>query len=55
MSILLLDETYCKSDLGLILYKDRKNYKFSAVIEKIVEPASFFGHVTYDIVLRVIF
>lgn len=54
MSVLLLDETYCKSDLGVILYKDRKIYKFSAMIDNIIEPVSFFGHVTYLIVLKVI-
>lgn len=55
MTVLLLDDSYCKGDFGLILYRDRKIYRFSAKIENISEPTSFFGHVSYDIVFRVFF
>lgn len=55
MSILLPDESYCKTDLGLILYKDRKIYRFQADITDVIQPAGFFGHVDYNIVLKVNF
>ncbi|KAI6189976.1 PX domain protein [Aphelenchoides bicaudatus] len=48
-SVLLPDETHCRSELGVILYRDRKSYAFSAEILEITEPASFFGHVDYKV------
>lgn len=44
-----LDETHCRSELGVILYRDRKVYAFSAEILDVTEPASFFGHVDYKV------
>ncbi|KAI1720809.1 PX domain-containing protein [Ditylenchus destructor] len=50
MSALLPDESYCKSELGLILYKDRKIYGFHSEVVNVKEPTSvLFGHVDYDI------
>ncbi|KAI6186538.1 PX domain protein [Aphelenchoides besseyi] len=48
-TVLLPDETHCRSELGAILYRDRKNYAFSAQILEVTEPGGFFGHVEYKI------
>ena len=48
-STLLPDETYCRTELGAILYRDRKTYGFHAECVDAREPTSMFGHVEYDI------
>lgn len=48
-SVLLPDETHCRSELGGILYRERKAYAFSAEVLSVSEPESFFGHVEYEI------
>ncbi|CAD5231755.1 unnamed protein product [Bursaphelenchus xylophilus] len=48
-SVLLPDESHCRSDIGAILYRDRKIYAFSADIIEVTEPNSIFGYVEYKI------
>ncbi|CAD5224777.1 unnamed protein product [Bursaphelenchus okinawaensis] len=48
-SVLLPDESHCRSDIGAILYRDRKIYAFSAEINEVSEPSSIFGYVEYKI------
>ena len=55
-SVLLPEETYCSSELGAILYRDRKVYSFRAEICQVLEPSSsFFSHVEYKIAIIVSF
>lgn len=54
MSALLPDESYCKCELGMMLYRDGRIYGFHAEIAGTKEPASLlFGHVDYEIVFTV--
>jgi hypothetical protein len=53
MGSLLPDESFCKSELGSLVYKSRKYYGFNPEIEEVKEPLSFFGHVEYTIRITV--
>ncbi|KAE9549285.1 hypothetical protein FO519_007507 [Halicephalobus sp. NKZ332] len=53
MSTLYPDESYCKCELGSILYSKRKGNEFSAVVTDQREIAGLFGHVEYDVVITV--
>jgi hypothetical protein len=55
MSVLLPDESYCTSEIGLILYQERKNYGFFAEVTGVKEPTSMFGFVEYEITITVNF
>ncbi|KAI6227495.1 PX domain protein [Aphelenchoides fujianensis] len=51
-TVLLPDETHCRSELGAILYRDRKIYAFSAEILDVHEATGIFGHVSYKIGIK---
>uniref|UniRef100_A0AC34QNA9 PX domain-containing protein n=1 Tax=Panagrolaimus sp. JU765 TaxID=591449 RepID=A0AC34QNA9_9BILA len=53
MSTLLPDESYCKSELGRILYSKRKGNAFSAAVTDQREVSGLFGHVEYDVVITI--
>lgn len=53
MYTLLPDETFCKTDLGLLLYSKRKVYDFDVYIVNTRLPTSFFGHVEYCALIKV--
>jgi len=53
MSTLYPDESYCKCELGTILYARRKGNSFSAAVTDQREVSGLFGHVEYDVVITV--
>ena len=55
MSTLYPDESYCKCELGSILYAKRKGNSFSATVTDQREVTGLFGHVEYDVVITVSF
>ena len=54
MYTLLPDETFCKTDLGLLLYSKRKIYDFDVYIVNTRLPTSFFGHVEYCALIKAV-
>uniref|UniRef100_A0AC35FE52 PX domain-containing protein n=1 Tax=Panagrolaimus sp. PS1159 TaxID=55785 RepID=A0AC35FE52_9BILA len=53
MSTLLPDESYCKCELGTLLYAGRKNHQFKSEIVDHREITGLFSHVEYDVVITV--
>lgn len=53
MSTLLPDDSYCKTELGGILYSGHKNNQFKAEVADQREVSGLFGHVEYDVVITV--
>uniref|UniRef100_A0A914YQR7 PX domain-containing protein n=1 Tax=Panagrolaimus superbus TaxID=310955 RepID=A0A914YQR7_9BILA len=53
MSTLLPDESYCKSELGKLLYAGRKTHEYKAEVVDQREINGIFSHVEYDVVITV--